>query len=68
MWGRSSRRTVTIVFKPRREELRTALQKNMPDLLTGPKKEKTAPRDLKKLLAGADKENAWEMLQKMKSS
>ena len=62
-------RTVEIVFKhyfkPRREELRLALQKNMPDLLTVGGKEAKKP-DVKQLLEGADEENAWETLQKMK--
>ena len=64
-------RTVEIVFKhyfkPRREELRAALQKHMPTLLTGPQTKGTEPLDLKQLLASADEENAWQTLQKIKN-
>lgn len=62
-------RTVEIVlkhyFKPQREDLRAALQKNMPALLTGPADKDAGKLDIKQILATANETNAWETLQQL---
>jgi hypothetical protein len=62
-------RTVEIVlkhyFKPQREDLRLALQKNMPALLIGPPAAGEEKGDIRQILAGANRSNAWETLQQL---
>ena len=60
-------RTVEIVlkhyFKPRREDLRQALQKNMPALLTGPNDNSPAETDIRQILDQANQATAWQTIQ-----
>ena len=64
--------TVEIVlkhyFKPRRENLRAEVEKLMPKLLPPPGQLRSEKKSVKELLRGANEENAWETLQKVRET
>ena len=62
-------RTVEIVYKhyfrSRREELRAAIEKHMPALLTAPTPGSTVEPGVEEMISSASEKNAWETLQKL---